>query len=163
MEPVWVFCNRVLPRIRGLFYRFIGQPHFRRRGVSNKIFGWDFIQLGRNVNIGSFCWIEAVRQYGGQKFDSCIVFGNCVSISDLTHISAASLIEIGDGCLIGSKVYIGDHSHGDAADSLLTRIDVPPGRRALGSISPIYIGKNCWICDGAVILAGSKISAGSLS
>ena len=37
------------------------------------------------------------------------------------------------------------------------QLNVPPRWRPLSDIKPIKVGKNCWIGDGVVILAGSVI------
>jgi lipopolysaccharide O-acetyltransferase len=70
-------------------------------------------------------------------------------------------IVIGDGTLIGSKVYIGDHSHGTYSNKLSKeQLHILPSKRELGDIKPIKIGTNCWIGDNVVILAGSQIGNG---
>ena len=38
----------------------------------------------------------------------------------------------------------------------------PPAKRPLGDIAEIDIGKNSWICDGAVILAGTRLASHSI-
>ncbi|MGC0154242.1 hypothetical protein ACPRNU_17415 [Chromobacterium vaccinii] len=153
--------RRAGPRLRGLLSGPLRQVAFHRLGRHNKIYGGEAIHAGQRVCIGDFCWIEAVVRYGAQSFQPAIVLRDGVMISDMTHISAVSRIEIGRDCLLGSKIYIGDHSHGTArltADSCRT----PPGRRPLDDIAEIAIGDDCWIGDGAVILAGSRIAAGSI-
>jgi acetyltransferase-like isoleucine patch superfamily enzyme len=82
-------------------------------------------------------------------------------VSDLTHISCVSKIDIGDDCLIGSKVYIGDHSHGTLADTSEV-LNIAPARRHLGDIGEVTIGAKTWICDGAVILAGTVLAQSSI-
>ena len=39
-------------------------------------------------------------------------FGNNIQINDFVHICAMEKVEIGDGCLFASHVYISDNSHG---------------------------------------------------
>jgi lipopolysaccharide O-acetyltransferase len=90
-----------------------------------------------------------------------LVLGSRVAISDFTHISCVERIEIGDDCLLGSKVYIGDHSHGSVADLEQIR-DVAPAQRPLSDIAEIIIGEKTWIGDGAVILAGTRIARSSI-
>jgi len=109
--------------------------------------------------VGDFCWIEAVECYEGIIFSPSIVIKDNVAMSDFVHISAVDSIEIGSGTLIGSKVYIGDHSHGHYQDKNLwdAEKNIMPKNRPLADIMPIKIGKNCWIGDGAVILAGTII------
>lgn len=134
---------------------------FSSLGVHNKIYGKGLL-VGRNVSIGNFCWIEAVNKYkthkGVQCFNPEIIVGDDVAMSDFVHISAVKRIKIGAGTLIGSKVYIGDHSHGSyKSEKWRDMSDISPRYRPLDDIAEINIGKNCWIGDGAVILAGTHI------
>jgi len=117
------------------------------------------ISIGSNVSVGDYCWIEAVSKYQNQKFNPTIKISNEVAIGDLVHISSIKSIAIGRGTLIGSKVYIGDHSHGHYRDVELWRQEraIMPKDRPLADEGAILIGQNCWIGDGAVILAGAEI------
>jgi acetyltransferase-like isoleucine patch superfamily enzyme len=117
--------------------------------------------MGDGVRLGDFCWIEAVSRYGGRQYRPELVLGEGTAISDLVHISCLEKITIGRDCLIGSKVYIGDHSHGDLKMDMAER-SMPPAKRPLGAVSPIEIGERVWIGDGAVILAGTRIAKESI-
>ncbi|QMV20359.1 acyltransferase [Granulicella sp. 5B5] len=143
-----------------MVYLFFG-VRFRKFGKHSKLFGSDTVTVGTGVTVGDFCWIEAVTQYAGVSFTPNLTIGNRVAISDLTHISCVNKIILGDDCLIGSKVYIGDHSHGSVRDieEILT---VPPARRPLGDVGQISVGAMTWICDGVVILAGTEIAKSSI-
>ena len=157
---------RIVPRLRAAIYKaLLGFP-FRRVGKNLRLMGMDAMQIGRDLQVGDYCWIEAVKKYQGLSYMPLLSIGDEVSISSWSHISCAMSIRIGDGCLIGSKVYIGDHSHGlPKAESLngSQEHDVPsPAKEKLSKIDSIELGDGCWICDGAVILAGTKLSAGSV-
>ncbi|MDE9461687.1 acyltransferase [Xenorhabdus bovienii] len=80
-------------------------------------------------------------------------------LSDNVHISCVQYISIGAQTLIGSNVYIGDHSHGTLSINKMD-LSIPPYQRVLGDVRPINIGKNVWIGNGAVILAGTNICDG---
>ena len=131
---------------------------FRAIGMSCKIRGHGF-RVGENVTVGDFCWIEAVNLYNHQKYNPTIKIMDEVAMSDFVHISAIKSITIGKGTLIGSKVYIGDHSHGHYKDinQWKSEKDIMPKMRELADEADIDIGKNCWIGDGVVILAGTII------
>ena len=135
--------------------------NFHKIGKLVKIRGVQNIQAGHRISIGDFCWVETINNYAGEKFTPSLKFGNNVSLSDFVHISCAAQIDIGDNCLIGSRVYIGDHSHGNPSDTKEI-LNVSPAKRPLGNISSISIGDNSWICDGAVILAGAKLASHSI-
>lgn len=152
---------RLIVRVRGVLVGFFRGLHFYKLGSSIKIRGSRYIFLGERVSVGDFCWIEAVTHFAGKRFSPRLELGDGVSLSNFTHISCVSHIRIGDDCLIGSKVYIGDHSHGSTLD-ISEIFSISPANRPLGDISPIVIGKNSWICDGAVILAGTKLANNSI-
>lgn len=133
----------------------------KKIGHSCKIKGSSHIVFGKNVCIGDYCWIEAVCKYQGKFYQSKLTIGDNVALSDLSHISCAGEIDIGSDCLIGSKVFIGDHHHG-SINNHYELLNVPPAQRDLGDIKPIVIGNKCWICDGVVILGGTKLAASSI-
>lgn len=155
------FGERVAPRVRGMAFRILFDLPFRRVGRHLTVLGGRSIQIGDSVTVGDGCWIEAVVRYRDQSFNPQLIIGDRVSMSNWTHISCAKKIVLGEGCLIGSKVFIGDHSHGrlhvDADGSETIPRDMP-----LVNADSIEIGAGTWICDGAVILAGSKIGRGSV-
>jgi len=157
----WEFAGKSIPRLRGLFYRYVLGLPFRRVGRNLKVRGGRAMVLGRSVTVGDNCWLEAVVHYKGRRYSPRLRIGNEVALSDSTHISAALAVDIGDGCLIGSKVYIGDHGHGSLRERDVAE-QVFPADRPLGDIAPISIGSGCWIGDGAVILAGSRIAPDSV-
>lgn len=157
----WEFAGKAVPVARGAFYRCILGLSFRRVGRNLKIRGGRNISLGQSVAVGNDCWIEAVTSYKGHRYEPSLSIGSQVAISDWTHISAACAIAIGDGCLIGSKVYIGDHSHGSLRSEGLD-LGVFPAERPLGDLEAVSIGAASWIGDGAVILAGTHIAPGSV-
>lgn len=148
----------IFRRIRALLFFFVSGIKISMIGVHCKIKGHG-LTIGKNVCIGDFCWIESVDQYFEQSFAPIIDIGDEVSMSDFVHISAIRHISIGSGTLIGSKVYIGDHSHGHYQDIQLweNEKNLIPLHRPLADEANIFLGKNCWIGDGVVILAGASI------
>lgn len=69
-------------------------------------------------------------------------------------------VEIGDGCLLASHIYISDNSHGcykgfdrDSAP------DIAPDHREYIA-APVHIGKNVWIGEGVIVLPGVTIGDG---
>ncbi len=70
-------------------------------------------------------------------------------------------IEIGDGVLIGSKVLITDHNHGQYRKGTWNS-SIPPALRPLDQDKPVIIGKNVWVGDGVVIAPGATIGEGSV-
>ncbi len=148
-------------RFRSILYRLLTGIQFRSVGKNFKIFGARAMKIGEGLSLGDGCWLHAVTSYKGFRHSPALIIGDGVSLSDAVHVSCIKEIRIGSGTLVGSGVYIGDHSHGATK---LTPADmrVPPALRPLSEAAPIWIGDNVWIGDGARILAGSVIPDGSI-
>lgn len=155
------FFQRVVPRIRGcVFETLYGMP-FRRIGRQFRLHGGRAISVGKYVSVGDGCWIEAVLSYRGYSYSPRLKIGDHVAISNWTHISCAHEISLGDGCLLGSKIYIGDHNHGSVWSAKGRKIGFP-AEMPLEDLERIEIGAGSWICDGAVILPGTILAPGSV-
>lgn len=131
-------------------------------GSRSIIRGQAKISIGENFYAKDMLWLDAVMRYGGEIFSPMITIGKDVSISRNVHIAAISQVTIGDGVMIGSNVLITDHSHGSLADELDLATMRSPAQRPLLSKGPIKIGKNVWIGEGVVILAGISIGDGAV-
>jgi acetyltransferase-like isoleucine patch superfamily enzyme len=148
-------------RVRAKLVGLARGIYFHKLGRLVKIRGPNNIKLGKNVSAGDFCWIEAISYYAGRRYTPRLEICDGVSLSHLSHISCVGHVRIGKNCLVGSKVYIGDHSHGSPSN-VLEIFATPPANRHLDDIEPIDIGENSWICDGAIILAGTRLAMGSI-
>jgi acetyltransferase-like isoleucine patch superfamily enzyme len=153
---------RGVPRLRGKVLGAVLGVDFRNVGVHCRFFGTDRMKMGRNLSVGNYCWFEAVKAFAGQRYEPELSIGNDISTADFVHISCCHQIKIGHGCLIGSKVYIGDHTHGPTKDLLPENMLQHPVRRPLLNIDTVTIGDRCWIGDGALIFGGANISPGSI-
>lgn len=109
------------------------------------------ISLGRNFCTGRGLWLETVGPA------SRILIADNVNVSDWVHIGALDRVEIGEGCLLGSKVIITDHSHGSVDDILRPGVPVRPDARALQSKGPVVLGENVWLGDSVAVLSGVTI------
>ncbi len=114
-----------------------------------KVRGLQFIHFGNHFSCGSGLWLEAIDQYYGQTFLPQIILSDHVNLSNNVHIACINSICIEKGVLIGSNVFIGDHSHGNLAHF---EVDIMPKFRTLHSRGAIVIGENTWIGDGVQIL-----------
>lgn len=115
------------------------------------------IKIGRNFSAGRGLWLESVNGRGE------LVIGADVNFSDHVHIGCARRVEIGDGVLVGSKVLITDHAHGEVgAGTAEALIDVPPNRRPIHSKGPVSIGRSVWLGDGVCVTAGVTIGNGAI-
>ena len=98
--------------VRGYFLsRKLGVKKIRI-GPRAYLRGLSAIEMGEDLSAGEGLWLEAITKYNDQTFSPRIVIGQHVRISHFVHIAATHLVEIGDNVLMGSKVMITDHNHG---------------------------------------------------
>lgn len=119
-----------------------------------KLIGVDHMSFGQNFTAGRGLWLEAIGQ-------GRLIIGDNVNVSDWVHIAALSSVTIGDGCLMGSKVLITDHSHGTVAD---IGVDMPPrpDARPLYSKGPVVLEENVWLGDAVVVLPSVRIGRNAI-
>lgn len=119
-------------------------------GINAYVNGVKYMQIGDNSYFGDCSWIEAIDAYGGQRFSPTLTIGNNFSMQRNCHIGCIYNIKIGDNVLLGSKVYITDHYHGEITKEALA---TPPIKRPLWG-RPVKIGSGCWIGDNVCIMPG---------
>lgn len=130
-------------------------------GINKPIYlrGGKYITIGDNFHCDHRLRLDAIDIYNNQIFTPSIIIGNNVTIQKDCHIGAIDKIVIGNNVLMGSKIFISDHAHGDTSmDSFF----LPPLDRPLTSKGPVYIDNNVWIGEGAVILSGVTIGENSI-
>jgi acetyltransferase-like isoleucine patch superfamily enzyme len=113
-----------------------------------------YISIGQNFYALYNLRIEAWDSYAGQQFTPEIIIGDNVNMNTDCHIGCINKIVIGNNVLMASRIYISDHSHGEANAAALS---LPPVRRPLYSKGPVIIGNNVWIGEGVCILPGVTI------
>jgi acetyltransferase-like isoleucine patch superfamily enzyme len=83
-------------------------------------------------------------------------------MGDNVHIVAHEAVVIGDNCLIASKVFISDTSHGGYSGVTgHTSPTVPPALRPMYTRA-VTIGNNVWIGENVSILLGVTIADGCI-
>lgn len=118
-----------------------------------------YISIGDNFKADDRFRLEAWDNYAGQTFSPEIKIGDNVSLGTDVHIGCINQVFIGNGVLMGSRIYITDHSHGDTtADTL----KLPPVQRPLVSKGPVVIEDNVWIGDGVCIMPGVRVGANAV-
>lgn len=120
------------------------------------------IQVGTHFDAFGPVWIEAVTAFAGESFAPRIVIGDRFSASSGLHISAILDVAIGDDVLVGSNVYIADHSHGNYAGQDCASPNTPPRSRPLRGGGGVRIGDRVWLGDNVVILEGVVVGDGSV-
>jgi acetyltransferase-like isoleucine patch superfamily enzyme len=118
------------------------------------------MQFGAGFTTGPHCRFETF----GTKADEAkkLIVGNDCKFGEYVHLFAAEKIVIGDACLLASKVFISDCSHGRYSGSSPHDTPfTPPNDRPLVA-APVTIGKNVWIGENACILMGVTIGDGAI-
>lgn len=147
--------------VRGYFLsRKLGVKKIRI-GPRAYLRGLSAIEMGEDLSAGEGLWLEAITKYNDQTFSPRIVIGQHVRISHFVHIAATHLVEIGDNVLMGSKVMITDHNHGQYSREH-TSPQVAPALRPLDCDQRVVIGRNVWLGDGVVVTAGASVGEGSV-
>lgn len=121
--------------------------------------GGRYIFIGEKFISSSRFRLEAYDEHLGFNFQPNIIIGDNVSFGSDCHLGAINEIMIDDGVLIGSKVFITDHYHGEITTKA---IETPPYERKLFSKGPVKIEKNVWIGEGVVILPNVTIGENSI-
>lgn len=154
MESIIAFFrNYLIARKLGVKKIHIG-PRANLRGLSSIQMGEDFVALDA-------LWMHAVTRYYDERFSPKIVIGNRVRVSQWVHIAATNYVEIGDDVLIGSKVVIIDHNHGQYSGEH-TSPPIAPSSRPLDRNRRVIIEKSVWLADNVVVAPGSRIGEGSV-
>ncbi|RKS89749.1 acetyltransferase-like isoleucine patch superfamily enzyme [Flavobacterium limicola] len=150
-------------KIKSNIYSYYASRNILKMGKKASIKFPFYVEGSKSIIIGDnfTCYkrtrIEAV---GKIVIDNPkIIIGDNVCINWDCHIGALELIKIDSNVLIGSRVLITDHSHGnnEMADLML-----PPSKRVLYSKGPVIIEENVWIGDGAAVLPNVTIGKNSI-
>jgi acetyltransferase-like isoleucine patch superfamily enzyme len=123
------------------------------------IMGAENIAIGANFVSYSRLRLETYSEHLGNHYRPRIFIGDNVAMNYDCHIGCINQIVIGNNVLMGSKVHITDHSHGEISRGALA---TPPALRTLVSKGPVIIEDNVWIGEGVVILAGVRIGENAI-
>ncbi len=120
--------------------------------------GRQFIDFGNNLTTGFWCRFEVYPTDNDAR--KRIVLGTNIQMNDFVHICAIDHVEIGDGCLLASHVYVSDNSHGRYSGGIAESSpeEAPDHREYI--IAPVKIGKNVWLAEGVIVMPGVSIGDG---
>lgn len=155
--------SRAVNRARWLLYaksfRTIGKNSHVGKDFS--ILGAKYITIGHDFMAGQNIQLHAFDGYKGVVFQSVpeLVIGNNVTIMDRCHISCADRIEIDNGVLFGSNVFIVDNFHGNIS---IEEIEIPPNERPLFRKGRVKIGSNVWIGRNVCVMPGVSIGENAI-
>jgi len=118
------------------------------------------LQFGEGFTTGHHCRFDLL---GAQCDESKkLIFGKNCKLGDNVHIVANEQVVIGDNCLMASKIFISDTSHGQYSGVTTdSSPDIPPDDRPL-YMKPVSIGNNVWIGENVCILLGVTIGNGCI-
>lgn len=122
--------------------------------------GRKFIDFGKQLTTGYWCRFEVFPTDNNKN--KRLIFGDNIQINDFVHICAIDHVEIGNGCLFASHVYISDNSHGiyKGGDNDSSP-EIQPDHRVYVT-APVIIGKNVWIGEGVIVMPGVTIGDGAI-
>ena len=156
-----VLCNWIWSRNLQHELRAVG-PGFNV-DCTTRIFGPHQVQIGANFFAGRGLKITTFIHPDSDSEQSVMLrIGNGVAMNEYVTITALDPIELEDGVLIGSRVYIGNSNHGIYKGSHHGPPDVPPNLRPLVGSGSIAIGRNCWIGEGAIVPRGVRVGKGAV-
>ena len=122
--------------------------------------GRQFVDFGKQLTTGFWCRFEVFPTDDNPR--KRLILGNNIQMNDFVHICALDSVEIGDGCLFASHIYISDNSHGRMVGSKNdSSPEVQPDHREYIT-SPVKIGKNVWLGEGVIVMPGVTIGDGSV-
>lgn len=117
------------------------------------------IEIGDNFRASDRFRADVFVEINGEPTHSRLIIGDNVVFQTDVHIACANKIEIGNGCLFASRIFISDHSHGKTD---VESISIPPQERPIYSAGEIIIGKNVWVGEGVAILPNVKIGENAI-
>ena len=123
------------------------------------LYGGCYMTIGNNFRACAHLRIECIDEWAGERFTPQITIGNDVTLHYRCHIGCIDTICIGNNVLMGSNVFITDHSHGTL--EALGK-EIPWIQRALISKGPVVIKDNVWIGENVTILPNVTIGEGSI-
>lgn len=135
-----VLCNRIWSRYLQRELRAVG-PGFNV-DCSTRIFGPHQVEIGANfyacrgLKITTFIDVESDCDCSAK-----LRIGTDVALNDYVTITAVDPIELEDGVLVGSRVYIGNSNHGIYKGSHHSPPDVLPNLRPLVGSGSITVGR----------------------
>lgn len=158
---VWLFIKQIF------FYKW----RFKEFGKKSilvspiRLLGTKHIQIGGGVNILNHARIEAIEEYGTQKFIPQLIIGNKTNIGQNFHCICANQLNIGENVTISANVFISDVNHSYKRKMIhVLEQELEVKKTSIGDYSFIgygavilpgaIIGKQCIVGANSVVLAG---------
>ena len=146
--------SRLRDRLYNEVFSYLCHARLRIVWAQVKIHGIARIRFRGTFSAGRGLWLETIGE-------GKLTLGANINVSDWVHIGVLDQVTIGDGCLMGSKVLITDHSHGALTDILQPKPS-RPNARTLHSKGPVVLEDNVWLGDGVVVLPSVRIGCNAI-
>jgi len=124
-----------------------------------ELIGGKYIEIGKNFSSRGRLRMEVFDAFLTQKFTPALIIGDNVCFNYDCHVGCVNKIIVGNNVLIGSRVLITDHFHGEINHQALS---MPPNLRPLISKGAVIIQDNVWIGEGAIIMPNVEIGTNSI-
>ena len=121
-------------------------------GKNTQVLGLNSIKIGEGTVIGEDTWLNDCVRDGKIRIN----IGSNVLVGRRNMISTGGKLEIGDYCIFGPNVYVGDADH-NFQD---TNLPVAMQGATLGK--SLVVEENCWFGMNAIISGGITIGRGSV-
>lgn len=144
-----------IPILLKLYKWLIYYPQFKKYHITNDIKSIKsmtpkYISLGKRCYIGYNARIEGVSRYNQINYTPNIIIGNNVLIQQNIHLTCANKVVISNNTAIAANVTITDIDHP------YIDINTPIEKQDL-VVKEVFIGEDCKIYNGAVILQNVHI------
>ena len=158
LRPYWV--KKAWLNCREAWINYFLRPRCASLGPCSNIMNpWWVDVSGNNIHIGhSFTAVGEASQrikigvWGREQGSGCIRIGDAVLLSPGVRIACSDEITIGDGVMMANGAYVTDSDwHG-----LYDRVARPD------AVTPVRIGDNAWLGDGAKVLKGVTVGENSV-
>ena len=156
---------RYIYRLNNRAYSFAIQRRLEKVGENFAVeypavlLGLKHVSIGNNFEARARLRLEVFDEHRGNRYTPEVRIGNNVSLNYDCHIGCVNKIEIGDNVLMGSRILITDHYHGEITAAMLR---IPPGQRKVQSPGPVIIEDNVWIGEGVAIMPNVRIGRNAI-
>ncbi len=156
-DKVYLLKIRLYSLFLRIRFKKVGSK-FRIAPTAN-VKGGQYISIGNNAVLMRGVRIQAYDKYREKKYNPSIEIGDYFNCGEDVHIGAINHICIGNNVLLGSRIYITDHQHGNYSTE---ERNIEPLKRTLFSSGKVIIEDNVFIGDGAVIFPNVTIGKGAV-
>ena len=147
--------KKTFQRFEAWYTNHFVKPHLSSLGSGHFVMKpWNVVAHGKHITIGDNVHIVtasdrkvSLSTWTFETHQGHINIGDHVLLCPGVRIDSASEINIGNNCMFAASSYVTDADWHDVYDRT----------RAVGTTSPVTLGNNVWIGDGAIVCKGVTI------